>query len=414
MKNMAFDKSVRRIDVDGRMHVEVSNISKATVNPYLGSEIPNGEALGLQPDKVYQLLRDPDELKKAASTFNNLQLLIIHEPVTADEPKKELVVGCLGSDVAFDGEYLTASLCIWDAEAIAGIESKEQTELSSGYRYTADMTPGEFNGVKYDGVMRDIVGNHVALVDVGRAGRDVVVSDRNPFLTKENEMKKRNLSAKAKARVAAVIDHVNPQIAKDADLTDLTELLDALASTGAEEQPATTGDDDDKNTAVDEAGCAQALEFLKDKLSDEDLASVAGMLSSEPAAADDDLDDKDKPDVTVPPKDSDDGKKPAMDAAMVEKIAGDRVAAAIKERDALHEARAAVEPLVGKVALDSAAAVYKFALDHAGISTKGVHPSAYGAMVGMLKDSKSQPNMGMDSAAAVKAAKEFPHLSRFN
>ncbi|MFY3690853.1 DUF2213 domain-containing protein, partial [Achromobacter xylosoxidans] len=45
---LAFDRAtVRRIDVDGRMHVEISNISKATVNPYRGSEIPDWEALGL-------------------------------------------------------------------------------------------------------------------------------------------------------------------------------------------------------------------------------------------------------------------------------------------------------------------------------------------------------------------------------
>ncbi|MCV5420626.1 DUF2213 domain-containing protein, partial [Escherichia coli] len=32
----------------------------------------------------------------------------------------------------------------------------------------------------YDGVMRDIVGNHVALVTEGRAGSDVVVGDSIP------------------------------------------------------------------------------------------------------------------------------------------------------------------------------------------------------------------------------------------
>jgi hypothetical protein len=40
------------------------------------------------------------------------------------------------------------------------------------------MTPGVSpQGEKYDGVMRDIVGNHVALVKEGRAGADVVVGD---------------------------------------------------------------------------------------------------------------------------------------------------------------------------------------------------------------------------------------------
>jgi hypothetical protein len=39
------------------------------------------------------------------------------------------------------------------------------------------MTPGTYGGIKYDGVMRDIVGNHVALVEEGRAGADVHVGD---------------------------------------------------------------------------------------------------------------------------------------------------------------------------------------------------------------------------------------------
>ncbi len=39
------------------------------------------------------------------------------------------------------------------------------------------MTPGSYNGEAYDGVMRDIAGNHVALVVQGRAGADVLVND---------------------------------------------------------------------------------------------------------------------------------------------------------------------------------------------------------------------------------------------
>jgi Uncharacterized protein conserved in bacteria (DUF2213) len=64
---LAFDRaSVRTYDRDGRLHVETSNISKAAVNPYIGREIPDYKALGLDPDRVYQLLRDPDELAEAA------------------------------------------------------------------------------------------------------------------------------------------------------------------------------------------------------------------------------------------------------------------------------------------------------------------------------------------------------------
>jgi 8-oxo-dGTP pyrophosphatase MutT (NUDIX family) len=68
MDRLAFDRaSVRRMDQDGRLRVEITNISKAVVNPYQGKEIPDCEALGLDPEKVYQLLRDPGRTRQGGS-----------------------------------------------------------------------------------------------------------------------------------------------------------------------------------------------------------------------------------------------------------------------------------------------------------------------------------------------------------
>src|SRR3954471_17632980 len=94
----AFDRSSRSYDAEGRMHVRLSNISKATVNPYRGNEIPGYQGLGLDSDKVYYLLRDPEELAKAAATFNNIQILSRHVPVTVTAPNKDLVCGTTGTD----------------------------------------------------------------------------------------------------------------------------------------------------------------------------------------------------------------------------------------------------------------------------------------------------------------------------
>ena len=75
---LAFDRSARRIDADGRLHVDRSHISKATVNPYYGKEIPGYEALGLVPDTVYRLFRDPVELERGAATFARLPILLLY------------------------------------------------------------------------------------------------------------------------------------------------------------------------------------------------------------------------------------------------------------------------------------------------------------------------------------------------
>ena len=76
--------------------------------------------------------------------------------------------------------YLTASLAVWDAEAIRLIESEAQSELSCGYYFIADMTPGvTADGVPFSGTMRSLSANHVALVSRGRAGSDVSVADQS-------------------------------------------------------------------------------------------------------------------------------------------------------------------------------------------------------------------------------------------
>ena len=175
---VTFDRaSVRTYDTDGRLHVETTNISKSNICEYTGREIPDYQKLGLDANKTYKLFRDPIELAKAAGSFNNIPLLSRHVPVSAEDHQPKIIVGSLGTDAAFDAPYLRNSLVVWAKDAIDDIESGEKVELSSAYRYRADMTPGNFEGKSYDGVMRDINGNHVALVKEGRAGPDVVVGD---------------------------------------------------------------------------------------------------------------------------------------------------------------------------------------------------------------------------------------------
>lgn len=183
----AFDRSARRIDADGRLHVDASRISKANISPYYGQEIPGFEALGLDPQKVYRLYRDPVELERAADTFARLPILSKHVPVNVTEPQKDLIVGAIGSAIKFDAPYLVADICVWDAPAIAGIETDTVRELSCSYRYVAVMEPGEIDGQPYDGRMTEIIGNHLALVEVGRAGADVFVADSGDNMPQERK-----------------------------------------------------------------------------------------------------------------------------------------------------------------------------------------------------------------------------------
>ena len=378
----AFDRSMRRVDADGRLHVDVSNISKATINPYLGREIPNAASLGLNPDSVYMLLRCPEELAKGAATFNNLPLLSRHVPVTVDDHQPDLVVGSTGTDAVFDGTYLKNSLVVWEAVAIAGIESREQCELSSAYRYDADMTPGVYDGKPYHGVMRNLRGNHVALVEVGRAGPDVVVGDSNPFTTTEKSTMKKNRIA---LLTAALIASVGPLLAQDASIKP--EELAQKLSLALDAEP----DDDKKKPAEDsdEQGDDESDADYKKRMD----AKKAAMDAEEAEAAKQKNDDK-----------------AAMDAAIQSAVANTEKAT-IQRLNAIRQAEKEVQPLIGEVvAQDSAEAVYKLALDHAGVDLTGVHASAYGAMVRMLPkpgDIK-QPRVAMDAAQSTGFAERFP------
>ena len=177
LEPLAMDKSIRTIDKDGRLHVDVTNICKACVSPYRGDEIPDAESLGLEPDRIYNLLRDPVELENAASTINGVPLLRKHIPVSADDHRPYDVVGAMGTSAEWDYPYIKNSLVVWPAADIEEIASSKKKELSPGYHYRPDMTAGSWNGQHYDGVMRDIVFNHVAIVEDGRQGPDVVIGD---------------------------------------------------------------------------------------------------------------------------------------------------------------------------------------------------------------------------------------------
>ena len=182
MKRLVYDTvpvdSVRTVDDNGYLHVGVSNITKEQVAPYRGNEIPDYEKLGLDPDKIYTIYRPASELSKpeTVKSLNGIPILLKHAPDSAEEPASNRV-GSTGTDAKWEAPYLTNSLHIQDADAIRRINDGTMREISMGYFYTPVLKHGEFEGEPYDLIMTDIACNHVALVEEGRAGHDVLVKD---------------------------------------------------------------------------------------------------------------------------------------------------------------------------------------------------------------------------------------------
>jgi len=474
-------KSARHKDEDGRLHVAVNNISKAGVNPYLGREIPNHEALGLNPDKIYKLLRDPEELKKAAPTFNSQPLLSRHVPVSADDHQPELVVGSTGSSAVYEHPYLKNGLVVWSKGAIDAIEhdddhEDQQKELSSAYHYEADMTPGTYDetGEKYDGVMRNIRGNHVALVKTGRAGPDVVVGDEAlPNQNGEVTMSKnRKLTMKASVAAGALMGALRPVLAQDAKLNLTPMLLKAKAGRFASAKKGILADlekalskpnvlaqdgdvgeiiesvaelldlvdgnkdivDDadpiDPNSAIppdtsmDAGPVEKAQEYLRSKgVDDEIVAGLAAAMNDAPAEDEDPDAKKDDEDgKKKPPFVAKDKKAPAMDSATVTKMIGDAVNATktsvLKTQREIAEARETVRPVVGQIAMDAecGADVYRAALEVLGVSgAADLHDDAllpvYNATCASKKTSTQTTKVAMDAAATASFTTRFPHAS---
>ncbi|ENF7816132.1 DUF2213 domain-containing protein [Enterobacter soli] len=355
---LAFDRaSVRTYDADGKLHVELTPISKANVCVYYGREIPGCDELGLIPDKAYRLLRDPEELRKAADTFNNQPLLNTHIAVSVLDPPKEAIIGSTGESAEFDGTYLKNSLVIWDVNSIIGVENKQQREISSSYRYRLDMTPGEYEGEAYDGVMRDIVCNHVAIVPSGRAGPDVFVYDSKPTGT--------TLMSKAKALMALF----KPFLANDANTDEVEKKVEAIIK----------DEDEDKKKAEDE----MSEEEKKKLAEDEEL-------------------EKDKKAEDEAEEEKKEKEKMANDS----KLAMDAAVKAVEQRFIdLRKAERDVRPVVGELACDSAEEVYRTALKQLGCDEHASIPAA--ALSSVFKAYARQPSsMAQDSAVITTSSRE--------
>ena len=237
-ETLAFDRaSVRRIDDNGFMHVAVSPFTREQVAPYYGYEIPGWEELKLNPQKIYYGYRPAEELSKPETvvSINGIPVQQGHHAEFADDPAHETRVGAAGTDAKWEEPYLTNSLVIYDKKAQDGITSGAIRELSLAYHYRPDFsTPGEWKGQHYDFVMRDIRGNHVALVEEGRAGKDVLVYDSKLGI---NTMDNAKLLELLRAAVA-VLEAKEPVKDEAAEVVETEEKVEAVDDAEAPAEPA--------------------------------------------------------------------------------------------------------------------------------------------------------------------------------
>ena len=418
--------SMRTIDDNGFLHVALTPISKATVNPYLGKEIPFSDEHGFEPEKIYYVLRPADELEKAAKTFNGLPLLLEHHNIDAENPAKEYVVGSVGTDAVFENPYLKNSLTVTDAQAIGYIEDGQAAEISCCYSYEPDFTSGEFtetdgSKVHYDLIMRNIKGNHVALVPEGRAGHDVKVADSMDAVKYSNNEERRKDNMMNGIPIDEFLAKFMP-LASDEEKAAAKAELEKMGETKDEEptfaEGVKYGEELEKKEPekLDSEHESEGMEKLLEAKDEEEVKDACGK-DEELPVDEDNLDElmKDpkfkaafemgvrygeKREKADPEKIDSDHEREGMEKALGEdsmKKIHDSVMAKVR---GINAAAKKVRPLVGEISdpftFDSAEAIYKFALEKTGIAVKKYPASAYAGMVDVM--CSNRPAMVGDSA----------------
>ena len=236
-----------------------------------------GEELGLDDMKgeIIKVHRSAEELfsKATIASFEG-------KPVTNNHPIENLDVKTVAlvnrghaTNVRPEGDLLLADLFIIDEGLIAEIKNGKR-EVSSGYDcYWEPTTDGKYE-------QREIVGNHIAIVETGRAGsrvaikdaaiQDAAIQDDNNISTTEGSFEMAKNFFKKKLTALGWKAFV-----KDAEPEEIAKAMDAF---GEEKEDAKDEfppkKEDKKEDAKDES---PALEGLEQNKMNEILTAIAGL-----------------------------------------------------------------------------------------------------------------------------------------
>jgi len=159
---------------------------------FVDSDLP--ERLRGRPEgSDLRLMRPVEEVFDSASVASfKFKPVVLGHPLGAMVDAgnvRQFQVGFASDVRPVDGKHIEADLVIQDRAAIDAINNGTE-EVSLGYSCAVDWTPGiDPTWGAYDGAMRGIIGNHIAIVDRARAGSDFRLADGQ--IEKEQKMNKR-------------------------------------------------------------------------------------------------------------------------------------------------------------------------------------------------------------------------------
>ena len=208
--------SKRSKDSNGFLIIKDNPIAKAGVFDYLLSELK--QDIEPKDDKIVKVYRPFSELIRVKDSFSNKPIKMFHHWV-GDEC--ETADGAIGSNITIDeaNEYLRADLIIYNPKLIEAIEKNELVELSPAYTGKEIAENGRFNGEAYEFKQKLGEVNHLAVVEIGRSGKDLKIYD-------------------SKSNIGAVMKF------KDMFIAKLTKFIDSEMEAQADEAESEKADSD--------------------------------------------------------------------------------------------------------------------------------------------------------------------------
>ncbi len=151
-----------------------------------------------RPDGSVAVEYRPEEevaRRDALLSLANLPVTLEHPPeLLTPDTVREHQRGFTGSNVEYRSPFATGIVTITDREAIETVKRGDAREVSVGYRVQFDPTPGVTpQGERFDGIQRNISGNHLAITREARGGHemrlhmDSAVADAPITLTPQQE-----------------------------------------------------------------------------------------------------------------------------------------------------------------------------------------------------------------------------------
>ncbi|MGK7892356.1 MAG: DUF2213 domain-containing protein [Xenococcus sp. (in: cyanobacteria)] len=205
--------------------------------------------------KVIRELRLPDDVIASAESFSSQVVTLNHPEVMVDSKNAaQYSKGLSGDAVDYIDGWLKTHITVTHEDAVQAARTTHK-QFSNGYWARLEETSGVWidelgvqgkpgTAYEYDRIQRDIVGNHIALVQAARAGDRATFCDSLDFIIdQDDQITSKNIKLKDNFMVQIVYDNRILEIdGKDAD--KVASILDSLKADLSQE----------KNDALDVLG----------------------------------------------------------------------------------------------------------------------------------------------------------------